>query len=410
MRGGLPTHTRLRQTLVVCSWLFWALSLSSAQTQPAPHCGFEALLKSRMDEDTSASLWLREMETILAQSPAQHIESRSEIIVPVVVHIVWRTPEENLPDAQVWAQIEILNRDFNAENLDIQKVPAEFAPFVSRSGIRFCLASKDPWGNPASGIIRVKTNVDLIGTEEDLYYTQRGGSDAWDTDKYFNIWVARTSDLISGFGTFPQQVSPERQGIVVHPRFFGPNNSRIYQLGRVAVHEAGHFFGLHHIWHNNASCSVDDGIEDTPLQQRSYSGCPAHPQISCGSADMFMNFMDYVNDDCMHFFTVGQMNRMRAVLQLFRPGLLQSTAPCAARPPVHAFMAYPNPTAGSITIRWPASAQQYDNIRVYNTLGQLVYTTNQPIFDGISVDLSSLGTGIYWLVAGSDRQKLSIIR
>ena len=73
-------------------------------------------------------------------------------------------------------------------------------------------------------------------------------------------------------------------------------------------------------------------------------------------------------------------------------------------------MAYPNPTAGSITIRWPAPAQQHDNIRFYNTLGQLVYTTNQPIFDGISVDLSSLGTGIYWLVAGSDRQKLSIIR
>jgi len=33
-----------------------------------------------------------------------------------------------------------------------------------------------------------------------------------------------------------------------------------------------------------------------------------------------------------------------------------------------------------------------------------------PIFDGISVDLSSLNAGIYWLVVGSTRQKISIVR
>lgn len=415
MKDGCLMRKNVWQLRMACSLLLGTLALSEVHAQSAPHCGFEAMLECQMEGDPLLAARLRLVETVLTQAKRtvdQALEMRTEMIIPVVVHIVWNTPEENLPDARVWSQIEILNRDFNAENLDISKVPAEFVPFVSRSGIRFCLASKDPWGNPTSGIVRVKTAIDFIGMKEELYYTHRGGSDAWDTDKYFNIWVARTSDLISGFGSFPQQVSPERQGIVVHPRFFGPNNSRVYQLGRVAVHEAGHFFGLHHIWHNNASCAVDDGIEDTPLQQRAYRGCPSHPQISCGSADMFMNFMDYVNDECMHFFTQGQMERMKAVIHIFRPGLLQSSTFCAKENvPAAAFHIWPNPTIDrKVTIRLAEPSAGYGVLVVYTVTGQLAYRYEGVLYDSMKVDLAGVPAGIYWIKIGGHSQKVVVIR
>ena len=60
-----------------------------------------------------------------------------------------------------------------------------------------------------------------------------------------------------------------------------------------------------------------NGVEDTPLQKSAYIGCPAHSQNSCGSMDMFTNFMDYVDDDCMVMFTQGQMERMIATIEFF---------------------------------------------------------------------------------------------
>ena len=43
-------------------------------------------------------------------------------------------------------------------------------------------------------------------------------------------------------------------------------------------------------------------------------GCSSG-HTSCGSEDMVENFMDYSDDSCMNLYTVGQKNRMRAVLE-----------------------------------------------------------------------------------------------
>ncbi|RMG88600.1 MAG: zinc metalloprotease, partial [Bacteroidetes bacterium] len=271
---------------------------------------------------------------------------RTDPNISVVVHVVWNNPEENLDDDTILSQIEALNRDFNGRNDDLADVPEEFKPFIARQGIRFCLASKDPQGAPTLGIVRVKTDLQSIGTKDELFFSELGGSDAWDTHRYLNIWVANTGEFITGFGTFPEQVEAERQGVVIHPKYFGKNNAQNYNLGRVAVHEVGHYLGLYHTWDNNANCNSDDGVPDTPLQQHPYEGCPAHPQSSCGSMDMFMNFMDYVNDDCMVMFTQGQMERMLATIEFFRPGLLNSEIPCVTITEKEQdidFIIYPNP-------------------------------------------------------------------
>ena len=107
-----------------------------------------------------------------------------------------------------------------------------------------------------------------------------------------------------------------------------------FRYGRTGTHEVGHYFGLSHIWGMKNSCSTndpdaDDGIEDTPFQQYIIAGCPADGSSnSCPDAidsetgsnlpDMTINFMGYVDDECMYVFTEEQAWTMRLTLQASR--------------------------------------------------------------------------------------------
>jgi hypothetical protein len=132
-----------------------------------------------------------------------NIVLRNTIVIPVVVHIVKHTADETVSDETVFSQIDALNRDFNAHNADINKVPAEFKKYITTSGIRFCLTNKDTNGNATNGIIRTRTNVKVIGLKDSLFDTKTGGSTAWNPDKYLNIWVANTGEYITGIGSYP---------------------------------------------------------------------------------------------------------------------------------------------------------------------------------------------------------------
>ena len=80
-------------------------------------------------------------------------------VIPVVVHVVWRTNAENISDAQIASQIAVLNRDFRKTNADVGSTPSVFAPLCADARIEFELASTDPSGNPTDGIVRVKTTT-----------------------------------------------------------------------------------------------------------------------------------------------------------------------------------------------------------------------------------------------------------
>jgi hypothetical protein len=75
------------------------------------------------------------------------VAARTSVIrIPVVVHVLYRTDEENISAAQIQSQIDVLNRDFRMRNTDIGKVPAPFRPLAADAMIEFGLAVRDPQG------------------------------------------------------------------------------------------------------------------------------------------------------------------------------------------------------------------------------------------------------------------------
>lgn len=172
-----------------------AMIISEQVVAQEANCGFLEMLNRQLGEDTLLIQRFAEINLRLEKALRKDenaISFRNEATIPIVVHVVWNSPEENVSDLTIVEQIAILNRDFNHENSDLENVPDEFKPYMAKKGIRFCLASVDPMGLPTSGIIRVKTEVEAVGTKEDLFYSSLGGSDAWDTERYLNIWVANT--------------------------------------------------------------------------------------------------------------------------------------------------------------------------------------------------------------------------
>ena len=393
--------------LALCISGFWFPLLAQK-----PVCGYEWFMER---QDTVPLLRVseanRRLESI-SQQMGNQLSPREDIVVPVVVHIVWNSPEENISDERVFSQIEVLNRDFNGENADLADAPEDFRILAAQKGIRFCLAAEGPQGGAVSGITRTNTSISAIGTKSALYSTASGGSDAWDTKRYFNIWVANTGEFLTGFGTYPGQVEPEKEGMVVHPKYFGKNNSKRYNIARVAVHEAGHYFGLQHTWGDDEDCSTDDGVEDTPFQLAPYLGCPAHPQVSCGSPDMFMDFMDYVDDDCMVMFTQGQMDRMWRTIEIFRPGLTTSEVSCVHtknKEPKTTFSVFPNPAKRVLNINFKERISEIGGIEIYNSIGQKVDEIETVLFDGMKVDLPEMPKGLYWIKIKSYMKKFAAL-
>lgn len=297
---------------------------------------FEGWMDERLDDQTRTRSGRRE-------------EMRTYTI-PVVVHVIYSNPIENISEQQIRSQIEVLNRDYNSRP-DQSALPPAFRGVASSPGIEFCLAQRDPQGQPTNGIQRVSRGGSPF-TEEainNLIKPQTG----WDPTRYFNIWVCNIADGILGFAQFPHSAqvqgipagstAAQTDGVVINYQAFGTVGtvSAPFDGGRTATHEIGHWLGLRHVW-GDGNCEVDDYCEDTPPTASAHFDCP-QSSIACnGQQAMVTNFMEYVDDDCMTLFTADQMARMRTVLENSprRQELLNSSA-CQAplSPPKPDFVA-----------------------------------------------------------------------
>ncbi|WP_199537133.1 zinc metalloprotease [Spongiactinospora gelatinilytica] len=254
----------------------------------------------------------------LARKTGRAPARREVVTIPVVVHVVHRTAEQNIGQEQIDSQIEILNQDFRKANADVAKVPAVWQDLVADPLIEFKPADKDPQGKPTTGVVRKKTTRDSFGADDIIKSAAQGGADPWPADRYLNVWVCELAGFL-GYAQFPGG-PPETDGVVILHSAFGSTGTAAapYDLGRTATHEIGHWLNLRHIWGDDETgCSGTDFVDDTPNQGGHNRGLPTFPTVSCDNGpngDMFMNYMDYTEDAGCHMFTKGQAARMDACL------------------------------------------------------------------------------------------------
>lgn len=243
---------------------------------------------------------------------------RKLIKIPVVVHVIHRNAGENISDAQVKSQIAVLNRDFRAKNTDKSKVPKSWKSLVGDANVEFALAGKDPKGKKTSGIVRTATSVASFGADDSVKSRKAGGANAWPTDRYLNIWVCSLGGGLLGYAQFPGGPSKTDGVVILNTAFGTQGTAKVpFNKGRTATHEIGHYLGLRHIWGDRNDCSGNDFVADTPPARQANMGKPKFPNITCNNGpngDMFMNYMDYVDDAAMYMFTAGQVARMNATL------------------------------------------------------------------------------------------------
>ncbi|RYD81564.1 MAG: zinc metalloprotease [Sphingobacteriales bacterium] len=239
--------------------------------------------------------------------------SGGNIIIPVVVNVLYKTAAQNISNAQIQSQIDVLNADYAALNSDYNSTPSYFQGV--RSGdthIRFELA----------GIVRKATTKSSWRTDDSMKKSKKGGIDPTSPANTLNMWICNLSGGILGYAQFPGGAAAT-DGVVLDDNATGKTGTAAapYGLGRTATHEVGHWLNLRHIW-GDATCG-NDFVNDTPLHQSSNGGCPTYPKYgSCSSSIPMqtMNYMDYTYDACMHMFTVGQSTRMNATFAGSRSG------------------------------------------------------------------------------------------
>ncbi|MCB0661918.1 MAG: zinc-dependent metalloprotease [Saprospiraceae bacterium] len=228
----------------------------------------------------------RAFETARQQYKNGFVSTRSDQKVQVVFHVVYNTPQQNIPDQVIFDQLARLNEDFNYNPANDFVTRPIYKDLGDNANIEFVLAQFDPNGNPTTGINRIQTDVpsfmqidfgtllqaifdcgiditaDTLSQEQldcltdalggsgltagldDIKSFDKGGVDAWDPTRYINIWIGNygielvpgeSEPFLLGFayppadapnwpaGTLPPNLE-EVEGVVLHYQAVGPNN------------------------------------------------------------------------------------------------------------------------------------------------------------------------------------------
>ena len=266
-------------------------------------------------------------QSLLNYSPGQH-KSNTVYTVPVVVHVIHTGQAVgsgiNISDAQIHSAITALNEDF-------RRLPGTngFGGGVD-THIEFCLATRDPNGNPTTGINRVNgSSVTNYATQGITAGQGSGASETavknlsiWPNTSYYNIWVVNEIENnnggagIQGYAYFPGAPATVDGTVMLYNAFGTVGNLKPYtNMGRVLTHELGHGFALYHTFDNTNSCTSEtncntqgDRCCDTPPHPGNNINCNT-PE--CGGTQQVSNYMDYTSETCQNRFTANQRTRMR---------------------------------------------------------------------------------------------------
>ncbi len=342
----------------------------------------EAILQNKDSKRFSEEQFEEWLAPKIAQIKADKAAGKALAVytIPVVIHVVHdgntvntngNGANENISDAQVISQIQVLTDDYRRMGT---RGGANTTGAAVDVEIEFCLAVTDPSGNPTTGIVRHNitpySNAQTPGTTDDWEIrsdveTMKTNTQ-WDPTKYMNMWSIKpggnaldhpTNPGLSGllgYAQFPSNSglgglntnggAASTDGVVAGYSAFGNDDvddgsfalNASYNLGRTMTHEVGHWLGLRHIWGDSACGGNGDYCNDTPDSDAANYNCAAH--TSCGTSDQYQNYMDYSYDYCMDTFTADQKARVVAVMQNSpRRGVLNASTACQSAAPYIAF-------------------------------------------------------------------------
>ena len=329
--------------------------------------------------------------------------------IKVAFHVIYSGSEGNIPDSQIAAQINELNKAYAGGHGGVN------------TGYTFVLASPDRTNNS-----RWFKMVPGAGAER-----QAKQALALDIPHRLNVYTCKPGQNLLGWSYFPDSY-PEgdwHHGVVIHYGSVPGGSLSPYNRGGTLDHEVGHFLGLYHTFQGGCN-PPGDYVADTPDEATATSGCP-NGKDTCPTAglDPIHNYMDYSTDVCYTQFTSGQDSRMDSIVPVYRPSLLnaallaQLPAPEAQTPADRtdavtglAFRgAWPNPFSRETTLHFALARSGPVSLKLYNVAGQLVKT----LVDGertageqsVTLQAGTLPPGMYFaaLRFGEDRATRSVV-
>jgi Pregnancy-associated plasma protein-A/Secretion system C-terminal sorting domain len=383
----------------------FCLLLTTTVLQAQERCGFGLAEKNNAKNPA----WLRQKAEFefqirrdIAKNEGANLRVADKLLkIPVVFHVIHNNPvniigganNANITDEQIKSQIVALNEDYrrkvNTKGFNSNPVGADME-------IEFELATKDPNGNPSTGITRTfvdKNTWDFLSENKAIANRIK-----WDYEKYLNIWVMRSDGRTIGYSGFPydsklvglggtaQDILDQNDfdGVIVDYRYVGTCCGVVgttYNFGRTLTHEIGHYFGLLHP-NGDENCGTDYCDDTPPIESLNNStSCPALSS-TCGGVkrtNMIENYMDYSPDRCMNTFTIDQKKRVRSALSLSikRQRLLINSELALGIEPVNAnnksLQISPNPIFqnNNAIVSLQFSGTQNITISVFNMLGIL---------------------------------------
>ncbi|MCC7051264.1 MAG: zinc-dependent metalloprotease [Bacteroidia bacterium] len=366
--------------------------------------------------------------------------------VNVVVHVVYKNPDENLPDSVIQSQMDVLNEDYNRLNPDTANLRTFFKPIAGSANIHFNLAQVKRVATTKEFTISLTSSA----MPNQMKWDSLGGSTAVDPDHYLNIWVVKIQPIMfggmqlgqvlgfafppAGLSNWPansQAAVKGEDGVVRDFRCFGRNNpnpismdngaTNVVIRGRTPSHEVGHYLGLRHIWGDGGgfggggnNCTGNDGIADTPkANNQSNFDCDTTKNTcvdtltwtTVDAPDLVENFMDYASESCMNMLTLGQIAHMRATLEGPRNGLIDPSGikPISLEKTISV---YPNPANDFITIS--SVNNTISKIELFTVTGQKIntYSSLRPMLS-YTISTQDLKEGSYFIKITSETKTIS---
>ena len=378
-------------------------------------CGSDQYWQQQVKNDPSLETARIQADNDLRQamnnlSAFKAMPANDVLTIPIVFHIISSAGYPVNPSlSRVHDQLAILNADYSASNSDTSNVRPIFKDRIGNAHVKFVLATKDPNGNPSTGLTH-DTSI-LTAQANDSVKTVVD----WPNTHYLNVWVVYNIDsrslpkgsTIAGYSTFPWGGLQRRKsdGIILDHTWLG--------IDRTLSHEIGHFLGLYHTF--QGECNPGDEVDDTPPVLAANLGkCNSWPTSdttlnSCHNdipdlPDMLENIMDYAT--CKVMFTKGQVNRLRYYLTLNRVSLYYDNQVAAVENTTASSAAislFPNPANQDFTVQASGlNAGKTVHVKCFDMMGRLhldetVGVSNEGDMSH-EMDINSLTPGVYQIM------------